>query len=231
MTCAAPPALERVGLRRPPGPDLRLEYPVAIAATASSSLATSTYSGSSGGRLMIVDFKTDAPSPGDLRERTLLTSSRCSGTPGWSRSLGSRRRNSDGRTALYRRGPGAVDPPNRMKGRISRTGTFAGCSLRPKVWGKNLAPLPSAVRSPRPSSAPSSSLGTRRELALEQARPPRSEVRHQTSSAVRLGPCDGVAASHRVSAMVSRNCIPDSTSIPTSSIRPDSGSSPAPSCT
>jgi len=62
-------ALERAGLRRAPGPDLRLEYPVAIAAGGGAKLVQGYLDlvGLRGGpgerRLAVIDFKTDAPPP------------------------------------------------------------------------------------------------------------------------------------------------------------------------
>jgi ATP-dependent helicase/nuclease subunit A len=60
-------ALEREGLRRVPGPELRLEYPVAAAR---DGLLLSGYVdlvAAREGVLLVVDFKTDAPPTGDVR--------------------------------------------------------------------------------------------------------------------------------------------------------------------
>jgi ATP-dependent helicase/nuclease subunit A len=60
--------LEREGLRRPPGPDLRLEYPVALGEGERLVQGYVDLLGTAGGRLAVVDFKTDAPPAGDVRE-------------------------------------------------------------------------------------------------------------------------------------------------------------------
>jgi ATP-dependent helicase/nuclease subunit A len=60
-------ALERAGLRRRPGPDLQLEYPVAIARDGRLVGGYVDLLGMREGRLVVVDFKTDAPPQGDVR--------------------------------------------------------------------------------------------------------------------------------------------------------------------
>ncbi|HET9596091.1 MAG TPA: PD-(D/E)XK nuclease family protein, partial [Anaeromyxobacteraceae bacterium] len=61
-------ALERAGLRRPPGPDLQLEYPVALAAGEEKLVqGYLDLVATRGERLAVVDFKTDAPPAGDVR--------------------------------------------------------------------------------------------------------------------------------------------------------------------
>jgi ATP-dependent helicase/nuclease subunit A len=60
-------ALERVGLRRAPGPDLQLEYPVAIARGGQLVGGYLDLLGNCSGRLAVIDFKTDAPPQGDVR--------------------------------------------------------------------------------------------------------------------------------------------------------------------
>jgi ATP-dependent helicase/nuclease subunit A len=58
--------LEKAGLRRAPGPDLRLEYPVAVAVDGKLLSGYVDLLGARGGRLSVVDFKTDAPPAGDV---------------------------------------------------------------------------------------------------------------------------------------------------------------------
>ena len=60
-------ALDAAGLRRPPGADLQLEYPVAGADGTLVSGYVDLLS-SRDGELMVIDFKTDAPPDGDLAE-------------------------------------------------------------------------------------------------------------------------------------------------------------------
>ncbi|HUL58292.1 MAG TPA: UvrD-helicase domain-containing protein [Anaeromyxobacteraceae bacterium] len=62
-------ALGKAGLRRTPGPDLQLEYPVALAAGGRLVQGYVDLLGLRGGRLAVVDFKTDAP-PSDAVETT-----------------------------------------------------------------------------------------------------------------------------------------------------------------
>jgi ATP-dependent helicase/nuclease subunit A len=59
-------ALEREGLRRVPGDDLRLEYPVAAAGKGTLLLGYVDLLASRGGGLVVVDFKTDAPPRGEV---------------------------------------------------------------------------------------------------------------------------------------------------------------------
>jgi ATP-dependent helicase/nuclease subunit A len=59
-------ALGREGLRRAPGPDLRLEYPVAIARGGALLSGYVDLVGVAGGGLAVVDFKTDAPPGPDV---------------------------------------------------------------------------------------------------------------------------------------------------------------------
>jgi len=59
-------ALARAGLRRTPGPDLRLEYPIAIARGGALLSGYLDLVGAAGGGLAVVDFKTDAPPGPDL---------------------------------------------------------------------------------------------------------------------------------------------------------------------
>jgi ATP-dependent helicase/nuclease subunit A len=59
-------ALERAGLRRPPGPDLRLEYPVALARDGHLVVGYVDLLARRGATLAVVDFKTDAPPRGDV---------------------------------------------------------------------------------------------------------------------------------------------------------------------
>ena len=59
-------ALARAGLRRSPGPDLQLEYPVALGAEGKLVQGYVDLLGIRGGRFAVVDFKTDAPPAGDL---------------------------------------------------------------------------------------------------------------------------------------------------------------------
>ncbi len=62
-------ALARQGLRRVPGPDLRLEYPVAAAAPGGKLLSGFVDLVAAGERRIdVVDFKTDAPPRGDVGE-------------------------------------------------------------------------------------------------------------------------------------------------------------------
>ncbi|WP_242393276.1 UvrD-helicase domain-containing protein [Anaeromyxobacter oryzisoli] len=59
-------ALAAAGLRRPPGADLQLEYPVALAADGKLVQGYVDLLGTRGGRIAVVDFKTDAPPAGDV---------------------------------------------------------------------------------------------------------------------------------------------------------------------
>jgi ATP-dependent helicase/nuclease subunit A len=59
-------ALAKAGLRRAPGSDLQLEYPVAIAADGKLVQGYVDLLGFRDGRLAVVDFKTDAPPAGDV---------------------------------------------------------------------------------------------------------------------------------------------------------------------
>jgi ATP-dependent helicase/nuclease subunit A len=59
-------ALEREGLRRPPGPDLRLEYPVARLEGSALVGGYVDLLAVTDGRAAVVDFKTDAPPEGDV---------------------------------------------------------------------------------------------------------------------------------------------------------------------
>jgi ATP-dependent helicase/nuclease subunit A len=59
-------ALERARLRRAPGRDLRLEYPVALARDGRFVAGYADLVAVRDGRLAVVDFKTDAPPQGDL---------------------------------------------------------------------------------------------------------------------------------------------------------------------
>jgi ATP-dependent exoDNAse (exonuclease V) beta subunit len=61
-------ALEAAGLRRRPGPELRLEYPLALAEEGRLVSGWADLVGVRGGRLAVVDFKTDAPPRGELAE-------------------------------------------------------------------------------------------------------------------------------------------------------------------
>lgn len=61
-------ALEAEGLRRPPGPDLRLEYPVAAAREGALLAGYVDLVAVRRGEIAVVDFKTDAPPPGDIRD-------------------------------------------------------------------------------------------------------------------------------------------------------------------
>jgi len=61
-------ALEREGLRRAPGPDLRLEYPVAAARDGTLLLGYIDLVASGEGGAVVVDFKTDAPPAGEVRQ-------------------------------------------------------------------------------------------------------------------------------------------------------------------
>jgi ATP-dependent helicase/nuclease subunit A len=61
-------ALGGLGLRRPPGEDLRLEYPVAAAREEALLLGYVDLVAARGGELVVLDFKTDAPPPGDVRD-------------------------------------------------------------------------------------------------------------------------------------------------------------------
>jgi ATP-dependent helicase/nuclease subunit A len=60
-------ALEAEGLRRPPGPDLRLEYPVAAARQGTLLAGYLDLLAARGGETVVVDFKTDAPPRGELQ--------------------------------------------------------------------------------------------------------------------------------------------------------------------
>jgi ATP-dependent helicase/nuclease subunit A len=59
-------ALAQAGLRRAPGPDLQLEYPVAIARDGTLIAGYVDLLGVRDGRLAVVDFKTDAPPSGEV---------------------------------------------------------------------------------------------------------------------------------------------------------------------
>ena len=59
-------ALGKAGLRRTPGPDLRLEYPVAQARDGRLLVGYVDLLAADGGGLVVVDFKTDAPPSGDV---------------------------------------------------------------------------------------------------------------------------------------------------------------------
>jgi ATP-dependent helicase/nuclease subunit A len=59
-------ALGREGLRRPPGDDLRLEYPVAAARDGALLQGYVDLVAARGGELVVLDFKTDAPPPGHV---------------------------------------------------------------------------------------------------------------------------------------------------------------------
>jgi len=59
-------ALEREGLRRAPGDDLRLEYPVAAAGEGTLLLGYVDLLAARDGGLVVVDFKTDAPPRGEV---------------------------------------------------------------------------------------------------------------------------------------------------------------------
>ena len=59
-------ALATAGLRRAPGPDLQLEYPVALAADGKLVQGYVDLLGVRDGRLAVVDFKTDAPPADDV---------------------------------------------------------------------------------------------------------------------------------------------------------------------
>ncbi len=61
-------ALERAGLRRASGPDLQLEYPVALARDGRLVTGYVDLLGMREGQLTVIDFKTDAPPPGDVAE-------------------------------------------------------------------------------------------------------------------------------------------------------------------
>ena len=61
-------ALEREGLRRVPGPDLRLEYPVAAPRDGTLLLGYVDLVASGDGEVRVVDFKTDAPPARDVRQ-------------------------------------------------------------------------------------------------------------------------------------------------------------------
>jgi hypothetical protein len=58
--------LEAIGLRRRPGDDLRLEYPVALGRDGMLLQGYVDLLGSRDGVVTVVDFKTDAPPPGDV---------------------------------------------------------------------------------------------------------------------------------------------------------------------
>jgi len=60
-------ALEREGLRRAPGSDLRLEYPVAGARPGALLSGYVDLLAARDGELLVLDFKTDAPPAGDVR--------------------------------------------------------------------------------------------------------------------------------------------------------------------
>ncbi|ACG75189.1 UvrD/REP helicase [Anaeromyxobacter sp. K] len=59
-------ALEQAGLRRAPGSELQLEYPVALAGDGKLVQGYVDLLGVRGGRVVVVDFKTDAPPAGDV---------------------------------------------------------------------------------------------------------------------------------------------------------------------
>ena len=61
-------ALEAEGLRHPPGPDLRLEYPLAGPREGALLSGYVDLLAARGGEIVVVDFKTDAPPPGDVRD-------------------------------------------------------------------------------------------------------------------------------------------------------------------
>jgi ATP-dependent helicase/nuclease subunit A len=58
--------LETSGLRRRPGPDLQLEYPVAIPKPGQLMVGYVDLLGMRGDHLAVVDFKTDAPPAGEV---------------------------------------------------------------------------------------------------------------------------------------------------------------------
>jgi ATP-dependent helicase/nuclease subunit A len=60
-------ALVSAGMRRAPGSDLQLEYPVALAAGGKLVQGYVDLLGVRDGRLAVIDFKTDAPPAGDVR--------------------------------------------------------------------------------------------------------------------------------------------------------------------
>ena len=60
-------ALARAGLRRAPGRDLQLEYPVALAEGGRLIAGYVDLLAAADGGLAVVDFKTDAPPPGDVQ--------------------------------------------------------------------------------------------------------------------------------------------------------------------
>ncbi|MFY3743277.1 UvrD-helicase domain-containing protein [Anaeromyxobacter sp. Red801] len=59
-------ALEAAGLRRAPGPELQLEYPVAIAREGKLLVGYVDLLAAADGRLDVIDFKTDRPPEGDV---------------------------------------------------------------------------------------------------------------------------------------------------------------------
>ncbi len=59
-------ALEKAGLRRAPGPDLQLEYPVAQARNGRLLVGYVDLLAADSSGLVVVDFKTDAPPAGDV---------------------------------------------------------------------------------------------------------------------------------------------------------------------
>jgi ATP-dependent helicase/nuclease subunit A len=59
-------ALERAGLRRRPGPELQLEYPVALARDGRLLAGYVDLLAATAAGLAVVDFKTDAPPEGDV---------------------------------------------------------------------------------------------------------------------------------------------------------------------
>jgi ATP-dependent helicase/nuclease subunit A len=59
-------ALEKAGLRRAPGPDLQLVYPVALARDGRLLVGYVDLLAAEAGGLVVVDFKTDAPPAGDV---------------------------------------------------------------------------------------------------------------------------------------------------------------------
>jgi ATP-dependent helicase/nuclease subunit A len=60
-------SLDREGLRRPPGGDLRLEYPVAAAGRGTLLLGYLDLLAVRGDEIVVLDFKTDAPPTGDVQ--------------------------------------------------------------------------------------------------------------------------------------------------------------------
>ena len=61
-------ALEREGLRRVPGPDLRLEYPIATGEAGTLLLGYLDLLAAKDGGVVVVDFKTDAPPKGTVAD-------------------------------------------------------------------------------------------------------------------------------------------------------------------